>query len=292
MRSPVLASLLSVLALAGCQVGPELSFEGDSRSPETVHENSDALIAGAGPAGEQVVFVNFEGGTLTAGTDDPSHNRSSLVVGSPVQFPAYRAPVDRDRQATIETIVAQVRALYSGYRVLFTSSRPPSAPYTMLMVGGLARDLRIADSTVTGTAPLDCGNESADVAFTFSDGIARAFEAAPPEDVLRATAIVIAHETAHTFGLEHSSDATEVMAPVLRDLEVAFRGPAPSVNGATSQCGGPEGSLARLAAFVGLIAPVPAPRPPVPAEPPPRHRKGPGRGPHDCSHPADGDSRR
>jgi Matrixin len=291
MRSPILASLLSLFALAGCQVGPELSFEGDSRAPETVHEANEALIAGAGPAGEQVVFVNFEGALISVGSDDPVHNRSSVIVGSPVQIPAYQAPVDRDRQASIDAILEQVRAFYAGYRVLFTSNRPPSAPYTMLIVGGLARDVRIADSTVTGTSPLDCGNEKVNVAFAFSDGIARAFELSPPEDVLRATAIVIAHETAHTFGLEHSAAASDVMAPVLRELDVAFRGPAASANGAPAQCGGPEGSLARLAAFVGLSAALPE-TPPAAPEPPPRQRKAPGRGPRDCSHAAGGNSGR
>jgi Matrixin len=279
----VVASLVSLVAATACGPASELSFENDAWPPEHLGTSRAAVLAGAGPSGEQVVFVNFEGGVLSAGNDEPRANRSSLLR-STTQVRAYQSPASIDRQASIDSILTQVRDLYSGYRVLFTTTRPASLPYTMVMVGGRPQDLGMPAS-VTGTSPLDCGNETSGVAFVFSAAIEGGFEPAVPEETLTRDAIVIAHETAHTFGLEHSSDPTDVMAPALGELDVAFRDSAGSPSSEPPVCGANLGSIARLSALVGLTTPAAEPEPapqPLPAPPGPHHERGNRKPLRDC----------
>jgi hypothetical protein len=280
---PVFASLVSLLAATACGPTQELSLENDAWPSESLGTSRGAVLVGAGPAGEQVVFINFEGGVLSPGGDEPRANRSSLLRTT-TQVRAYQSPASIDRQASIDSILTQVRDLYSGYRVLFTTTRPASAPYTMIMVGGRPQDFGL-QSSVTGISPLDCGNETSNVAFVLSDAIERGFEPAVATETLTRDAIVIAHETAHTFGLEHSIDPTDVMAAALSELDVAFRDSAGSPTSETAVCGANPGSIASLTALVGLTAPArdpePAPQPP-PATPGPRHGRGNGKPLRDC----------
>lgn len=153
----------------------------------------------------QTVFVNFEGGRLDSHPDCQTRyaaecssaplNKSYLIEllfgESAVQLPGISD--DGVKSRTMDLL----RAAFSPYDIAFTSTRPQTGPYTMVMVTAAASQRGSA-----GLAPVDCGNNNPnDIVFVLeSEG--------RPADTMSA---IIAHELGHSFGLTHVEPRADYM---------------------------------------------------------------------------------
>jgi MYXO-CTERM domain-containing protein len=142
------------------------------------------------PRGPEVLFVNFDGGTITYGPDNAPINQAWQWSG---EWPAYGNGADR--AATL----AGVKAYYGDFNMIVTDERPASGDYSMIMIGpGMGG----------GVATLDCDNmDHRNVGFvghSEGDGWGAGTHSA-----------MVAHEAGHTFGLDHVYNADNVMNPTI-----------------------------------------------------------------------------
>lgn len=123
----------------------------------------DASVDGAATR-STVLFLNFDGATLTKGIpDDPAANVSFLIRPDGATVPPWRAG-DPGRATSVATITAGVRSVLAPYDIVVVTARPLTGPYDMIMFGGHARDL-------FGAGPIDvhgggdCTFDSPDISF-------------------------------------------------------------------------------------------------------------------------------
>src|SRR5262245_12644164 len=191
-------------------------------------------------AGPHILYLNFNGASLTgsASCSDATINCSFIVKGT-VNMPAFSGSAT-DRA----NIIAKVVEYYSPFNVEVTVARPPSGPYSMVMVGGHAADVGIVGMNAAGVAPLDCQDRlsQSDIAFACSEEVANA---------VLAVAVTIAEESAHGYGLGHTNEMADIMYPVLSGMETGFLDKNMSIIDASS-CGSPmQNSKAQLLQTVG-----------------------------------------
>jgi hypothetical protein len=195
------AALMAVLLL-GCG-GSELEIDSDSELEadavpagiDDSFEESQALADGT----TQVVFVNFNGPTISNcdGCSSAPRNRS-FVIGrmwgrSSVDFAPY---TNADGK---EIILARLRRFFEPWRIRFTSVRPDSGKYTMVIISPTLMAHH-------GVAPLDCGNANRnDIAFVVHTGDTGFYPG--PGKIAQAAA----HELGHSFGLSHVVQSDEIM---------------------------------------------------------------------------------
>lgn len=173
-----------------------------------------------------VVYLNFSDGTetLTRGDlDDAPRNVSSIGQAAP--YPAFSWPSlvagTETRADLVRRIAREVHALFLPFNVLVTTTRPAAGPYTMVLVGGRPSDIGL--DRLAGVAFLDCEDaQENNLVFVF-----------PP--ILRgndhALVVTIAQETAHAFGLEHTSAPEDVMYPTVDPRQTGFSDEASRING-------------------------------------------------------------
>ncbi|MEM6296837.1 MAG: Ig-like domain-containing protein [Myxococcota bacterium] len=154
-----------------------------------------------------VLFLNFDGETLVNGPDD---SRSNLTTISDMagDFPPYGAGEGK-RQAVLQA----VREDWSAYNAIVTDERPSGGEYVMNMVG--PSDAK--GSSVLGIAVLDCGDSRTRNNITF------AFHSADDEHTAATTATTISQEIAHSFGLEHVNEPSDIMNPFNTGGDPSFR---------------------------------------------------------------------
>lgn len=152
-----------------------------------------------------VIFVQFEAITLGEGSDD-SHNDISEIVGG--DFEGYGGDASA-RAAVIEA----VRIDWAPYNVLVTDTRPTAGDYTM----NVTTPTNPFGGGVLGIAPLDCSNMFNKNNITF------AFHAAGDGFPAPIQATTIGQEVAHSYGLEHVDDPTDIMNPVNSGGDPSFR---------------------------------------------------------------------
>jgi hypothetical protein len=253
---PMLAMGLFLVDLGGCSAQtptqgmmPQLS--GDVRlSPGPSHSSDPtsglgvyrgAITQGDGPNGAHIIFLNFEGATLTQpsnGLDDSSQNRS-WIAGGTVKYPAFDpspyAPAFT-RDSAINAISNMFKTLYADFNVQVVTTRPASGSYTMCMVGGTP-ELVGESQGVAGVAPLDCGNmNEADVVYAFASDLDPSTTGSASAS-MRAIAITAAQETAHSFGLGHTTNEMDVMYPQLLPGQTAFGGLTDIQPDGSGKCG-------------------------------------------------------
>jgi hypothetical protein len=161
----------------------------------TAESATTPLTADAAAPATQVVYVNFRGPTINncgSYCSDAITNHS-WVMGhygkSSMKFAPYTDGPSR------VAILRKLRTLFANWRVSFTTNRPATPPYTMVVISPSILPHH-------GTAPLDCGNTNkSDIAFVYKIGGVSA-------DTIARFA---AHELGHSFGLAHVVGPGQIM---------------------------------------------------------------------------------
>ncbi len=154
--------------------------------------------------GDKILYVNFDGGQMNACNSGPQNNCSTLFFGTVLPYTG-----DAAKRASVIQIV---RARVNDFGITVTDTRPQSGDYDMEMVGDWAG---AGQQGFAGVAPgpVDCfDNRGGEVSFTLeasgtSDGIAE----------------IILQEVAHTWGLEHIDDDTDLLYPTTQGQNKVFK---------------------------------------------------------------------
>ncbi len=229
---PARAASLSLL-LAACGTNPG---EIKVRESEGCHDKIvppkgyyDALMAEkvnklglAATATSKVLYINFDGAMIEKGF---KRGQSFIACAALSNIPSSNfSPADRDE------IVSRVSKHFetASVELTVTATLPVSGDYTTMNVGGSFGSLGCTESPTTlGIAPFDDGNQNLnDIGFAFTRF----------ESDVGVIADTIAHEAAHTYGLDHTINSKDLMHPSARgnDLEFAI---SQIVNGTDMQDG-------------------------------------------------------
>jgi hypothetical protein len=195
-----------VLCGSGEYRGDAIPFAPDLASPSRP-------VAAGEPA---VLFLNFDGATLVAGAEDSRGNVTTIgtLEGS---FPPYGDGDGTKREAVIQA----VRDDWSPYNVIITDARPEGGEYVMCMIGPSDE---YPENTL-GIAPLDCDDRGTRNNITF------AFHGVDDSHTAAETATTISQEIAHSFGLEHVDDPSDIMNPYNTGSDPSFTDDCISVVG-------------------------------------------------------------
>lgn len=154
-----------IVLLAGC--GAELNTSGhaapDAGTGGTVDAPSgvgiDAPVSSpdapsACPNG-RVVYLSFEGETLTRGATDATQNHAAWIGVSTATVPPFH-PNLTNRATEIQTIVDGVKSRLAATPIEVVTTRPAAGPYVMIVLGGSNQDVGSNYSYATGDH--DCGD--------------------------------------------------------------------------------------------------------------------------------------
>lgn len=191
---------LPALFLFGCLEPQVLPLPGS---------NYDYIIAGEDDNSEDwvpkkrklVIYLNFEGGTLTYGKCGKPQKDITCVKYADGDF----EPWDGDEQQQDE-LVEEVSLMWEKFDAEVTKERPSRGNYVMVVMSKRSkykeeRKERGAVEAV-GVGPLDCGNKYlSDTVHVMSDS---------KRDLIQ-TAETISHEVGHSLGLQHIIGELQVM---------------------------------------------------------------------------------
>jgi hypothetical protein len=141
---------------------------GGSGSGSNIGGGLDAGSGAAACASGRVVFLEFEGATLTqAATSDATANKAVwLGVGS-ATMPQFR-PGAADRATQIADTVADIKTALSGFPdIQVVTTRPATGPYFMIGFGGAHQTVNVPYTGAVNR--LDCGDTATknDLAYVF-----------------------------------------------------------------------------------------------------------------------------
>jgi MYXO-CTERM domain-containing protein len=234
-------------------------FVMDPASLDPIGRFEQGVTTGDGPGGAHVLFLNFDGATITRGSDNPGLNRSFIPNSASTVIPPFddsRVAMFYTRAAAINEVVKYSNGFYANYNVHIVTTRPASGRYSMFMVGGTAT-LVGSGGSVVGIAPLDCGNANeSNVGFAFSASLIPSNRTSlnSANNALRQLAITIVHEAGHAYGLEHTSNTADIMYPSVAQGQASFANTAASFAQPPSRCsnGTTQNTGALLATNIGV----------------------------------------
>jgi len=217
---------------------------------------SGSLASAGTRARSRTIYLVHDGAEIHPGTDDSAAGTSSLVTHA-VTIPPWTTT-----QETWNDTVACVSEIYSRFAVTITDVDPGDVPHIKAIFGGTPSLLGLSRSTA-GMSPFaeDCSVIESSIVFTFTDILAPDGHSACED---------MAHEIAHSYGLDHELLASDTMTFSQDVLDREFEdvdascgedSPRPcGLNGST--CRATQNSYALLADRVGLAGePDPAPDP-------------------------------
>jgi hypothetical protein len=240
-------SALLAISLAGCQSPSAQPFAGDVYLPlrSSIGAHQEAVTTGDGPNGAHIIFLNFDGATVSppSGWQDNSATNESQITRGTATIPAFDASpyAPAFTKASAETAVANYFSqYYADFNVQVVTTRPSGVRYTMCLVGGSPNVLGIGGGAA-GIAPLDCGNQNEpDITYAFSSVLDPSNTGSATES-LKEIAVTAAQETAHSFGLGHTTDQNDIMYPQLTGTATGFaKGPQGLQNDGSGQCSSPS----------------------------------------------------
>jgi len=215
---------------------------------------SGSLAFAGDRARSRTIYLVHDGAEIRPGADDSAAGTSSLVTHA-VSIPPWTTTPE-----TWHDTVACVSEIYSRFAVTVTDVDPGEVPHIEAIFGGSPGLLGLSRSTA-GMSPFtpDCAVIESSIVFTFTDILASDGHSACED---------MAHEIAHSYGLDHELLPTDPMtfAHDVPDREFADvdascgeSSPRPcGLNGST--CRATQNSYALLADRLGLAGdPEPAP---------------------------------
>lgn len=171
-------------------------------------------------SGPTVLFLNFEGALLESGPDDSRSNLTTIAdMAGP--YPAYGTGGSK-RAAVVQS----VREDWSAYDAVIATQRPHDGDYVMAMVGPGNPD----DDSKLGIAVLDCGDART------RNNVVFAFHRASDSHTAASTATTISQEVAHSLGLEHVSEPSDIMNPTNVGGDPSFRDECLAITGEQVAC--------------------------------------------------------
>ena len=158
---------------------------------------------GSALATSRTVYLNKNGVTLTPGVNDARLNRSTVVTQQ-VAIPAWNVSA-----TTWNATVSCMREVFAPFNITITETDPGDVPHIEAVFGGTPTQLGLA-STLAGVSPFttDCAVIENSMVFTFTGAI--------PADS-RLACEVMAQEVAHSYGLDHTLLAADLMTYLPHD---------------------------------------------------------------------------
>jgi MYXO-CTERM domain-containing protein len=219
VRLASLASLLATSTVHAATPADQLRVSPPSNAPEAIDEAAHARRIEYAPRpaseppistrvrpqalGAKVLFVNFDGGELTAcGNNDATQNCTTI-------FPGTVLPYSGDA-ANRAAIIQVVRKRVEEFGLTITDTRPDSGDYDMEMVG----NWQGSNPDFAGIAPAgDCwDNYGGETSFTL--------EVSTSADAI---AEIMLQELAHTWGLDHVDEQQDLLFPTTQGTNKTFR---------------------------------------------------------------------
>lgn len=154
--------------------------------------------------GSQVVFVNFDGGSVTY-SHGPTKGTTVTLPGlaTSLATPVYK-------QAVLDTLN---NTIFGKFNITFTATKPISGEYSTVLVGGACASEKMPAAlgilpTTTGQAEsIDIGNKDRnDVAVVLVDHFPEGLS-----PTARSLAQSIGHQTGHLLGLYNINDSSQIM---------------------------------------------------------------------------------
>lgn len=252
MRRFAAVSLVLVLASACQEEGAQLETE-----VEALYDNSDLEVQPRGtyivqPELEvteptaapmhRILYVNFDGGTYTPGSNNSSTNRSSIVSGTSTISPWGSSSA---RTAVLDC----VRDRFSPFNITVTDVDPGSTIHIEAVTAGRPQDVGMGSGT-GGVSPFSCGIIERSIVFNFAEVYGSAYTS---------LCHTVAQEAAHSFGLDHEYLCEDPMtylngcgAKHFQDVNA----PCGEFSARSCQCGGStQNSFQRLLAAFGPAGP-------------------------------------
>ncbi len=152
-----------------------------------------------------VIFVQFDEIELTMGGEDSKTNQSSISGGVFESF--------GDSTMARAAVMEAVKQDWEAYDILIVDERPEFGDYTM----NVTSPTNPFGGGVLGIAPLDCFDMMTHNNITF------AFHSANDGFGPVTAATTIGQEVAHSYGLEHVDDPTDIMNPVNAGGDPTFK---------------------------------------------------------------------
>lgn len=208
-------------AIERCAMGsvPLTVIDGDMVVMPSCRKATDDGVQRLGFNGRHVLFANFDGVDVRPGdTSLENEGLRELDTQDPIEVARYAA--DKEEGQRISNILKIQKLLagwYADFNIDVVISRPLSGDYQMTVVGD--RESIIGEpGGVVGISPVDCKNANdSNLNYAFSASLG---------DNPDQTAITIAHENGHAYGLHHTDNNKDIMYPSVTPAEGFRKGKA------------------------------------------------------------------
>ncbi|MGE0869526.1 MAG: hypothetical protein AB7P03_13245 [Kofleriaceae bacterium] len=153
MRTPTWGILLLLGACSSSGVAPDPGVDAATNPP---------------PAVTRTLYINAEGVTLNAGTDDAATNTSSIMTATTTVSPYLMG--DPQRTAKIDAIVSETQTILAPYDIEITSTRPTTGMYEMIVLtDDLGEDVGLQG--VISIIPSGCAPRLSTIGLIFGEPI-------------------------------------------------------------------------------------------------------------------------